>query len=173
MNFLYEILFTMLHFKGVKFFVFLAFVLFAFAGIYYFSFSNKQNLPSQNLETVGWETYTDIKTGVTFRYPNWRILREDEDNSKLTVEFEILGSTYVYERTASNADIEDLQSTDKKTMNGVTWDVAKGELKYKCATTECVVHYTTRDDYIFSFYGPRDTPELQDQVLSTFKFTNS
>lgn len=118
----------MLQFKGIKFFILLAIVLFALAGIYYFSFSNKQNSQIQNLETIGWKTYTNSKYGFSVKYPeSWQVNNRENKNtgpgdtvpSSVGIEFVQQGPNFVLA-------VDVLENSEKLSLESffTKWDYA-------------------------------------------------
>lgn len=130
-------------------------------------------------DTSNWKTYLNKEIGIIFKYPSGWTLKENTNESQFTVNFEVLGSTYTFERVQSIDNTADpiIQTDKKKAINGIIWnDFRSSENAKYCDGGECAginaVYYTFKKGYRYSFYHPIDTPELTEEILSTFKFTN-
>lgn len=91
-------------------------------------------------DTSNWKTYLNKEIGVIFKYPSGWILKENTNESQFTANFEVLGSTYTFERVQSidNTANPITQTDKKKAINGIIWnDFRSSENAKYCDGGDC------------------------------------
>lgn len=136
-------------------------------------------------QTEGWRTYSNTTYGFEFKHPsNYVISSESQpethsyeillknDNTEKALEI------YVNTKNISNTPLSPLskpQPFAPKIINGISWNVTFGSAWGGAdpeSQPDMVVLEASKNNIAFmiTFYGIKEIGDLQNQILSTFKF---